>query len=51
LPSVLLKEFTIVKGIGLLAEKMRKMKNDIVYSLIYSFVTLSLIMPIATTAY
>jgi hypothetical protein len=39
------EEFATLKGIGQLAEKMVEMKKDVVYSL----VTLSLILPVATT--
>jgi hypothetical protein len=42
------EEFAPLKGIGQLAEKMVEMKKNIVYSLVYSLVTLSLILPIAT---
>jgi uncharacterized membrane protein len=42
------EEFTTHIGIEQLAEKMVEMKKDIVYSLIYSLVTLSLILPVAT---
>jgi len=42
-------EFTILKGIGQLAEKMVEMKKEIVYRLIYSLVTLSLILPVAAS--
>jgi hypothetical protein len=42
-------EFTTLKGIGQLAEKLVKMKKDVVYPLIYKLVTLSLILPVVTT--
>jgi hypothetical protein len=42
------EEFATLKGIVQLAEKMVEMKKDIVYPLVYSFVTLSLILPVAT---
>jgi len=42
------EEFATLKGIVQLAEKMVEMKKDIVYPLDDSFVTLSLILPIAT---
>jgi hypothetical protein len=42
------EEFATLKGIVQLAEKMVEMKKDIVYPLVDSFVTLSLILPIAT---
>jgi hypothetical protein len=41
-------EFATLKGIGQLAEKLVKMKKDVVYPLVYSLVTLSLILPVAT---
>jgi hypothetical protein len=42
-------EFTTLKGIGQLVKKMAEMKKDMVYPLVYSLVTLSLILLIATT--
>jgi hypothetical protein len=42
-------EFATLKRIGQLAEKLVKMKKDVVYPLIYKLVTLSLILPVATT--
>jgi hypothetical protein len=42
------EEFATLKGIGQLAEKMVEMKKDVVYPLVYSLVTLSLILPVAT---
>jgi len=42
------EEFATLKGIVQLAEKMVEMKKDIVYPLVDSFVTLSLILPVAT---
>jgi hypothetical protein len=39
-------EFATLKGIGQLAEKLVKMKKDVVYPLVYSSVTLSLIMSV-----
>jgi hypothetical protein len=42
-------EFATLKGIGQLAEKLVEMKKDVVYPLVYSLVTLSLILPVATT--
>jgi hypothetical protein len=42
------EEFATLKGIGQLAKKMVEMKKDITYPLVYSLVTLSLILPIAT---
>ena len=44
-----IEEFSALKGIGQLAEKMVEMKNDVSYPLVYSLVTLALILPIATT--
>jgi hypothetical protein len=41
-------EFATFKGIGQLAEKLVEMKKDVVYPLVYSLVTLSLILPVAT---
>ena len=41
-------EFATLKGIGQLAKKLVKMKKDVVYLLVYSLVTLSLILPVAT---
>ncbi|XP_059441569.1 uncharacterized protein LOC132173910 [Corylus avellana] len=40
-------EFATLKGIGQLAEKLVEMKKDVVYHLVYSLVTLSLILPVA----
>ncbi len=48
MPFVLLKNSQQSK-LGQLAEKMGKMKKDIMYPLVYSFVTLSLILPVVTT--
>ena len=42
-------EFATLKGIRQLAEKLVKMKNDVVYPLVYTLVTLLLILPVATT--
>ena len=39
-----------LKGIRQLAEQMVETKKDVVYPLVYSLVTLSLILPIATTS-
>jgi hypothetical protein len=41
-------EFATLKGIGQLAEKLVEMKRDVVYPLVYSLVTLSLILSVAT---
>ena len=35
--------------IGQLTEKMVEIENDVLYSLVYSLVTLALILPVATT--
>jgi hypothetical protein len=42
------EEFATLKGILQLAEKMVEMKKDIMHPLVYSLVTLSLILPVAT---
>ena len=42
------EEFPALKEIGELAEKMVEMKNDVSYPLVYSLVTLTLILPVAT---
>ena len=42
------KEFSALKGIGQLAEKMVEMKKDVSYPLVYSLVTLALILQVAT---
>ena len=44
-----IEDFSALKGIGLLAEKMVEIKKDISYPLVYSLVTLSLILSVATT--
>jgi hypothetical protein len=41
-------KFGTLKGIGQLAEKLVKMKKYVLYPLVYTFVTLSLILPVAT---
>ena len=43
------KEFSVLKGIGQLAEKMVEMKEDVSFPLVYSLMTLVLILPITTT--
>ncbi|KAL4600059.1 hypothetical protein ACB092_11G170800 [Castanea dentata] len=43
-----IEEFSALKGIGELAEKMVEMKNDVSYLLVYSLMTLALILPVAT---
>lgn len=43
------KEFEGLKGICDLVEKLVLTKNDKVYPLVYKFLTLALILPIATT--
>ena len=42
------EEFLAFKGIGQLVEKMVEMKKNVSYPLVYSFVTLALILLIAT---
>jgi hypothetical protein len=42
------EKFAPLKGIGQLVEKMVEMMKNIVYPLVYSLVTLSLILPVAT---
>ena len=42
------KEFLALKGIGQLAEKIVEMKKIVSYPLVYSLVTLTLILPVAT---
>ncbi|KAL4605598.1 hypothetical protein ACB092_09G041100 [Castanea dentata] len=42
------EEFSALKGIGQLAEKMVEMKKNVSYSLVYSLVTLALILPVTT---
>ncbi|KAL4625418.1 hypothetical protein ACB092_05G024200 [Castanea dentata] len=42
------EEFSALKGIGQLAEKMVEMKKNVSYPLVYSLVTLALILPVAT---
>ena len=42
------EEFPALKEIGELAEKMIEMKKDVSYPLVYSLVTLALILPVAT---
>ena len=42
------EEFPALKEIGELAEKMVEMKKDVSYPLVYSLVTLALILPVAT---
>ena len=43
------KEFSVFRGIGQLVEKIVEMKKNISYPLVYSLVTLALILLIATT--
>ena len=43
-----IEEFLALKGIGQLAENMIEMKKDVSYPLLYSLVTLALILLIAT---
>ena len=42
-------KFATLKGIGQLAEKLVETKKDVIYPLVYSLVTLSLILPVVTT--
>jgi hypothetical protein len=42
-------EFTTLKEIGQLTEKLVKKKKDVIYPLVYSLVTLSLILLVMTT--
>ena len=42
------EKFSALKGIGQLAEKMEEMKKDVSHSLVYSLVTLALILLVAT---
>ena len=42
------EEFLTLKRIGQLAEKMVEMKKNVSYPLVYSLVTLALILPLAT---
>ena len=43
------EEFLAFKGIGQLVEKMVEMKNNVSYPLVYSLVTLALILLVATS--
>ena len=43
-----IEEFSALKGIEQLAEKMVEMKKDVSYPLVYSLVTLALILLVAT---
>ena len=42
------EEFSAFKGIGQLVEKMVEMKKNVSYPLVYSLVTLTLILLVAT---
>ena len=44
-----IKEFSTFRGIGQLVEKMVEMKKNVSYLLVYSLVTLALILLVATT--
>ena len=44
-----IEEFSAVRRIGQLIEKMVEMKNNVSYPLVYSLVTLALILLVATT--
>ena len=43
-----IKEFSTFRGIGQLVEKMIEMKKNVSYLLVYSLVTLALILLVAT---
>ncbi|KAK9990963.1 hypothetical protein SO802_025948 [Lithocarpus litseifolius] len=43
-----IEEFSALKGIGQLAKKMLEMKKNVSYPLVYSLMTLALILPVAT---
>ena len=43
------EEFSTFRGIGQLVEKMVKMKKNVSYPLVYSLVTLALILLVVTT--
>ena len=43
------EEYLAFKGIGQLVEKMVEMKNNVSYPLVYSLVTLALILLVATS--
>ena len=43
-----IEEFSALKGIEQLTEKMVEMKKDVSYPLVYSLVTLALILLVAT---
>ena len=43
-----IEEFLALKGIGQLAEKMVEIKKNVSYPLVYSLVTLALILLVAT---
>ena len=44
-----IEEFLAFRGIGQLVEKMVEMKKNVSYPLVYSLVTLALILLVATT--
>ena len=44
-----IEEFSAFRRIGQLVEKMVEMKKNVLYPLVYSLVTLALILPVATT--
>ena len=44
-----IEEFSALKGIGQLAEKMVEMKKNVSYPLVYSLITLALILLVVTT--
>ena len=43
-----IEEFSALKGIGQLAEKMVEMKKNVSYPLVYSLITLALILLVTT---
>ena len=44
-----IEEFSALKGIGQLVEKMVEMKKNVLYQLVYSLVILALILLVVTT--
>ena len=43
-----IEEFSVFRGIGQLVKKMVEIKKNVSYPLVYSLVTLALILPVAT---
>ena len=41
-------EFSVIKGIASLAEEMVKTKKNLIFSLVYMLIKLSLLIPVAT---